>query len=222
MGNKKRTIRRIERLLCQEYGPAPATETDDPLDVLIKTILSQNTSDNNSHRAFATLKHKFPGWEDVRRAPVHEIEEAIRIGGLAKVKAKRIRKILSQIKEAYGTLSLSSLCDMAPETAAQVLARFNGVGPKTINCVLLFGCRMDVFPVDTHILRVSKRLGLIPEGTNLKTAHELWAQLIPPGLAYSLHLNMIEHGRRTCLARNPMCGKCRLKHMCQYYLCSFS
>jgi endonuclease-3 len=216
--DKKRTIRDIERLLRETYGPASPREPGDPLDVLIRTILSQNTSHINSRRAFENLKQEFREWETVRSAPVKKIEQAIRTGGLAKVKACRIKRILSEIRETYGALSLVSLCDMEPDAAASALARFNGVGPKTINCVLLFGCRMDVFPVDTHILRISKRLGLVPETVNLTRAHQMWADLIPRGLAYSLHLNLIEHGRRTCLARNPKCPHCCLNRTCQYYL----
>lgn len=207
----------IERLLRKEYGKPPKREQADPLDVLVQTILSQNTNDRNSGRAFNSLRARFDGWDNVRVAPVRHIEEAIRVGGLAKVKSKRIKEILSQVHKLYGLPSLQSLCTMEPEEAYATLDKFQGVGPKTINCVLLFGCGMDVFPVDTHILRVSKRLGLIPETASLERAHKLWAEFLPPKVAYSLHLNLIEHGRQTCLARRPECDRCCLKRLCRYY-----
>ena len=214
---KKKNVLKIERLLCKEYGNPPKREQADPLDVLVQTILSQNTNDRNSGRAFDSLRVRFDGWNAARVAPVRQIEEAIRVGGLAKVKSKRIKRILSQVHKLHGWLSLRSLCTMESEDAYAALGKFQGVGPKTINCVLLFGCGMDVFPVDTHILRVSKRLGLIPENTGLVRAHKLWAEFLPPKLAYSLHLNLIEHGRQTCLARRPQCHRCCLKRLCKYY-----
>jgi endonuclease-3 len=192
---KKNSIRKIERRLRKEYGVRQEREPTDPIDVLIQTILSQNTSDTNSHRAFEGLRRRFGDWNAVRLAPARRIEEAIHIGGLAKVKSHRIRMILSRIHDCFGELSLHSLCEMTPEEASALLEKFKGVGPKTVHCVLLFGCGMDVFPVDTHILRISKRLGLIPENTTLDRAHRLWAEFLPRGLAYSLHLNLIEHGR---------------------------
>jgi endonuclease-3 len=184
------------------------------VDVLIQTILSQNTSDTNSHRAFKNLRDRFPQWDDVVAARPAEIENAIRTGGLAKIKAHRIKNILSRIKSEWKTVSLDFLCAMSPEQARAVLAGFKGVGPKTAHCVLLFGCAMDVFPVDTHILRISKRIGLIHESASLERAHELWSEFLPPGLAYPLHINLIEHGRRTCRARNPRCCECCLGDLC--------
>ncbi len=217
-GGKKKTVRTIELLLRKEYGPPPKRERTDPLAVLLQTILSQNTSDTNSHRAFERLQKRFDDWNAARLAPARQIENAIRVGGLARTKARRIKNILSRIHESQGRLSLRSLCRMKPERAAAALGGFKGVGPKTVNCVLLFGCGMNVFPVDTHILRVSKRLGLIPDNTSLEHAHKLWAELLPAGLAYPLHLNLIEHGRRTCHARRPRCPSCCLRHICRYYL----
>ena len=162
---KKKVIRRIQRSLRKQYGEPPEKEAADPLDVLVRTILSQNTTDANSSRAFERLRERFGAWDAARRAPCRQIEEAIRVGGLAKVKARRIKKILSQIHESYGEMSLDSLRDMEPGEASAALSAFEGVGPKTVNCVLLFGCAMNVFPVDTHILRIPRRLGLIPQNT---------------------------------------------------------
>lgn len=213
---KKKAIRRIERSLRKQYGKPSEKEAADPLDVLVRTILSQNTTDANSGRAFERLRERFGGWDAARRAPCRQIEEAIRVGGLAKVKARRIKKILSQIHESYGEMSLDSLRDMEPGEASAALSAFEGVGPKTVNCVLLFGCAMNVFPVDTHILRISRRLGLIPQNTSLENAHKLWAGFLPDGLAYSLHLNLIKHGRLTCTARRPKCPACCLRRTCKY------
>lgn len=211
-------VSEIDRLLQLKYGAPNKQKRTDPLDVLIRTILSQNTSDTNSDRAFSELRKRFSDWNEVKLAPLHHLENAIRIGGLAKTKAQRIRSILTHIYETHGKLSLKCLYEMQPEEASSVLAAFKGVGPKTINCVLLFGCGMDVFPVDTHILRISKRLGLLPENTNLEAAHVYWAQILPEGLAYSLHINLIAHGRLTCEARKPQCAVCILNHLCQYAL----
>ncbi len=207
-------------MLRSEYGCPLPPEPADPIDFLVRTVLSQNTNDLNSHRAYERLRQRFHDWESVRKAPAPEIQRAIRIGGLAKTKTLAIKRILIQIRNDYGALSLRSLCGMTFEDASAALAGFKGVGPKTINCVLLFGCGMNVFPVDTHILRLSKRLGIIPETATAGRAHELWATFLPKGLAYSLHLNLIEHGRRICHARTPLCTECCLRRICEYYISS--
>lgn len=213
--DKKKLARRIERLLRKEYGEPPKRKAEDPINVLVRTILSQNTTDTNSRRAFDTLKMRFPDWNAVRLAPARKIERAIRIGGIARVKARRIKKILSQIHASYDRISLQPLCEMTAKEASTALLAFEGVGPKTVNCVLLFGCGMDALPVDTHILRISKRLGLIPESASLVRAHGLWARFLPGKLAYSLHLNLIAHGRRICRSRKPVCLSCCLRRVCR-------
>ncbi len=214
--DRKAATRKIERLLRGEYGEPHKEKAADPLDVLIRTILSQNTSGANSDRAFEELKKRFADWDTVRKASPRRIEAAIRIGGLAKTKSRRIKNILSQIQNSYGELSLAPFCGMEVKEAVAALLAFDGVGPKTAGCVLLFGFGMDVFPVDTHILRISKRLDLIPENVTLERAHVLWAEFIPDGLAYSLHLNLIAHGRKTCRPRNPGCGACCLNRICKW------
>jgi len=214
---RKRAARRIERRLRKEYGEPRKKNVEDPLDILIRTILSQNTSDANSGRAFDGLKERFRDWDAARRASVRQLEQAIRVGGLAKIKSRRIKRILSQIHDDYGKMSLAPLCGMGSEEAATALLAFDGVGPKTVNCVLLFGFGMNVFPVDTHILRISKRLDLIPQGATLERAHTLWAEFLPDGLAYSLHLNLIMHGRRICHARTPKCESCCLGQICKWH-----
>lgn len=215
---RKTLVQKIEQLLREQYGFPKKKTSAEPLDVLVQTILSQNTTDANSHRAFERLRDRFDQWDAVMLAPVGQIEEAIRIGGLAKTKARRIQRILSQIHDSYGSLSLQHLCAMTPSDAAGILEKFEGVGRKTINCVLLFGCDMDVFPVDTHILRISKRLGLIPEKTGMERVHTLWATFLPAKTAFPLHLNLIKHGRQTCRARVPGCSECCLKHLCKYFV----
>ncbi len=214
---KRQIVQKLGRLLRARYGQPQRYQYNDPLDALIQTILSQNTSDLNSGRAFAALRTKYPTWESARLARPSDIEETIRSGGLAKTKARRIHHILNAIYKDFGQVSLRCLLSMSPEQASETLSAFHGVGPKTVNCVLLFGCRMDVFPVDTHILRLSKRLGVLEENVSLERAHLLWAQLAPHGSCLSLHLNLIEHGRRVCRPRNPRCPACMLKSLCAYY-----
>jgi endonuclease-3 len=145
------------------------------------------------------------------------IQETIRIGGLANVKAKRIQEILSQIDAEYGGLSLQALRKMNVKEALEALLKYNGVGLKTANCVALFALKMNAFPVDTHILRISKRIGLIPDGASLDRAHDLWTRFLPEELAYPLHLNLITHGRRVCRPRDPRCLDCCLGPVCRSY-----
>jgi endonuclease-3 len=211
---KRDLTRRIDELLCAEYGKPQRRKAEDPIDVLIRTILSQNTTDTNSRRAFDGLKDRFSNWDSVRSAPTKRIERAIRVGGLANVKAKRIRDILNRIHAEHGTLSLRPLRKMNLREALEILLGYSGVGSKTANCVLLFGFGMNAFPVDTHILRISRRIGLIPENTSLARSHDLWALFLPGELAYTLHLNLIAHGRGTCRPQNPRCRECCLGSVC--------
>jgi endonuclease-3 len=187
---------------------------DDPLEVLIRTILSQNTTDRNRDLAYAELKRRFPRWEDILEADQDEIAEAIKMGGLGQQKAGRIKEILQWVHDCWGRMALAPLCTMETREALGILLKLKGVGPKTANCVLAFGCGRDVFPVDTHILRVTKRVGLIPPQTTAEKAHELLAQLVPPGKAIPLHLNLIRYGREQCKARQPQCGRCLVPELC--------
>ncbi|HHV62596.1 MAG TPA: endonuclease III [Firmicutes bacterium] len=211
-----RRIRRINELLKEMYGPK-VREDEDPLDALIMTILSQNTSDINSHRAFANLKERFPSWDDVRRASVSEIKDAIRVGGLAGVKAGRIKRALEQIQSERGYTDLGFLRDLDVGDALKYLRTFEGVGPKTAACVLLFGCGRPVFPVDTHIHRIARRLGLIGKDIGPDEAHEVLGALVPHDIVYELHVNMIAHGRMRCRPHNPRCDDCLLAGDCWYY-----
>jgi len=213
-GKTSDRIRRVHGLLRRRYGRVKKPGTVPPLDSLIRTILSQNTSDKNSHEGFRRLKQRFPRWEDAAAAPVRSVAAAIRVSGLSNVKAPRIKSILRRIQSERRKLSLDFLKRMRPAEALEYLSSFDGVGPKTAACVLLFSCGKRVFPVDTHILRVSKRLGLIPQAANLEKAHELLGCAVPAPLMYEFHLLMIRHGRETCTARTPRCSACVLRRSC--------
>jgi endonuclease-3 len=188
-----------------------------PLDELVSTILSQNTSDAHRDRAFEQLRRQFPSWEQVRDAPVEQVIEAIRPAGLANQKGPRIQKALRQISAERQELSLDFLADMPLEEARGWLMKMEGVGPKTAAIVLLFSLGRAAFPVDTHVHRVSRRLGLIGPQVSAEKAHTLLEEMIPPAEYYALHLNLIRHGRQMCRARNPQCSACVLNDVCDYY-----
>lgn len=203
--------------LTAVYG-VPKTQLGlDPLDVLIETILSQSTTNVNSDRAFASLNRRFPNWEAARRARVTSIERAIRSGGLARQKSVRIKQLLNEIHKRRGSLDLSFLTTAPLEEAKQFLASFKGVGPKTVACTLLFACNRPLFPIDTHIFRIARRLGLIPEKCSDEEAHHLMGEIIPRKRYYEAHINLIRHGRRVCRPRDPLCEQCCLVDYCEYY-----
>jgi endonuclease-3 len=210
----KARVRKITLVLEKQYGVPRREYSGDPLDILIETILSQNTNDQNRDRANQRLKTRFPRWEDVLEAKTRSIVSAIRPGGLAEQKAKRIHDILHWIKERRGKLSLSFLKKMDSENIKETMEVLKGIGPKTIHCLLLFGLGREAFPVDTHVLRVGKRLALIPAGMNANKAHSWMVPLIPKKKSLSLHLNLIRFGRSTCKAKNPLCGVCFLMKEC--------
>jgi endonuclease-3 len=189
----------------------------DPLDVLIETVLSQSTSDRNSERAFANLKQKYPSWELARRARVTSIEAVIRSGGLAKQKSARIKQLLTEIHRRRGSLDLNFLYTVPLDDAVEFLSSFKGVGPKTVACTLLFACGRPIFPVDTHIFRVGRRLGLIPERCSDAEAHRLMTAMVPRGRHYEVHINLIRHGRTVCRPQNPACEQCCVLEYCRYY-----
>ncbi|HXG95344.1 MAG TPA: endonuclease III [Blastocatellia bacterium] len=199
------------------YG-VPSLEGDiDPLDALIQTILSQSTTNVNSHRAFENLKRRFPTWEQARRARASSIEAAIRSGGLARQKSVRIKNLLNEIYERRGSLDLSFLRTAPLEEAREFLSGFKGVGPKTVACTLLFACHRPVFPIDTHIFRIARRLGLIPEKCSDEEAHRLMEAMLPEDRYYEIHVNLIRHGRKVCRPTNPLCDECCLIDYCRYY-----
>lgn len=216
LAEKKRLVKFITQNLEATYGIPRNSHCDDPLDELIGTILSQSTSNINSHRAFESLKKRFPDWDSVRRARPASIATAIQSGGLANVKSVVIKNVLNEILERRGNLDLSFLKTVSVDEARSFLTSLKGVGPKTAACVLLFSCQRPLFPMDTHIFRITRRLGLLPEKINDQQAHELMEPLIPPGKQYSLHINLIAHGRKSCHAQIPKCEQCSLIEQCDY------
>jgi len=204
----------IISLLEEEYGFLEWHPGRKPLDVLIETVLSQNTSDTNSGRAFDSLVAAFDGWEAVASAPVDYIAQSIKSGGLARIKSVRIKKILNEIREKRGSLSLDFLSSMDMSEAESYLMSLPGVGQKTASCVLLFSLGRPSLPVDTHVFRVARRLGMIGSGVSAEKAHSLLQGQIPPAKVYQFHIHMIEHGRRVCHTRQPRCGVCVLEAGC--------
>ena len=189
----------------------------DVLECLILTILSQNTTDVNRDRGYAELKDRFPTWEDVLHADVQAIAAAIRLAGLGNQKSRTIKNFLSWLKAEHGELSLEFIHDMETEAALELLCQHKGIGIKTASVTLSFACGREVFPVDTHILRISKRLGLIPLNCSAEKAHQVLLPIVPEGKAYPFHMNLIYFGRQICDARKPLCERCPLTQHCLYY-----
>ncbi len=207
----------VQPALAEYYGEHIWKPGMDPLSELVLTILSQHTNDSNRDRAFATMKARYPTWEEVVEAPPEELAEAIKAAGLGNIKDPRIQAVLRQIWQERGSWDLGFLNAMPVEEAKAWLARFNGVGPKTAACVLMFGCGQPVFPVDTHIYRVSQRIGLIDARTNAEQAHEVLEEMVPPEKRYTFHINLIQHGRKVCKAQRPLCELCVVREWCNYY-----
>ena len=211
----KRAVEIHERLL-EFYGepiwrnPLPA------IDELVSTILSQNTNDINRDRGFNALRTKFGTWEEVRDAPPQDVIDAIRPAGLANQKGPRIQAVLHSITEERGNLDLSFLGDLPVEESRSWLTRFNGVGPKTAAIVLCFSLGKAAFPVDTHVYRVTGRIGLRPERMNVEQAHPHLEGLFPPETYYAAHLNIIRLGREICTARRPYCERCPIINLCDF------
>jgi endonuclease-3 len=215
MSVNMKVIPEIDRLLLRCYGERIWTpQFEELLDGLVHTILSQNTSDVNSGRAFRQLKERFPDWEEAAEARTAEIEKAIRSGGISKVKAERIKTLLQTVRRDCGSYSLECLRDMEPDEARDYLLGIPGVGRKTVAVLLLFQMGYPSFPVDTHIFRVGKRLGLIPLKANAERAHDIMDEAVPDDIKFRLHINLIEHGRQVCKARKPKCPECCLKDKC--------
>ncbi|MFN2490744.1 MAG: endonuclease III [Actinomycetota bacterium] len=178
------------------------------------TVLSQHTSDVNSARAFESLKVRFQSWEQVQHAPDEELADAIRSGGIANLKARRIKRILDAIEAREGGLDLARLAGLSDEDVDAYLRSLPGVGRKTSACVLLFSMGRAAFPVDTHVQRVAGRLGLVPEAATADEVHEILGPRVPPELCYEFHIRLVRHGRDTCTARRPRCGACILFDLC--------
>jgi len=215
-GENRRKLKEVLRLLRRAYGRRRWPGPRDPVGILVATILSQNTGGSNSSAGFANLKRRFASWRQVADGRLDAIEKCIRVSGLSRVKAPRIRSILRKILAERGRISLAFLRRRTPAEAISYLTRFNGVGPKTACCVLLFALGMKVFPVDTHIRRIAVRLGLLKGRTSAEAAHAVLGPLIAPGDRYEMHVLLIEHGRRTCLARRPRCRQCGILPLCPH------
>ncbi len=210
-------VRVMRDLLVRAYGYTPFRERSDPVGGLVGTILSQHTSDTNSSRAFASLRERFPTWEQVANAPVLEVEEAIRSGGLAAMKAPRIQRTLREIHARFGAYDLSVLDGMPRDEArALLLSLGHGIGPKTASCVLMFSLGVPAFCVDTHIQRVCARLGLIRPNDAAEKAQTLLEATVDPDDVHALHIDMIRHGRQVCRAQRPLCGGCPLREICLF------
>ena len=214
---EQQRARQVNQRLIEQYGKPTWRKDLSPIAELVSTILSQNTNDTNRDRAYERLHRRFPTWEQVRDADVEEIIDAIRVAGLANQKGPRIKTALEKITELRGELSLDFLKDYPPEEAFEWLVQFKGVGPKTASIVMLFSLKMPAFPVDTHVHRVTGRLGMRPEEMNAEKAHDYLAELFPEEAFYTAHLNLIRLGREICQARKPDCLNCPLQELCDYF-----
>jgi len=210
-------LKRAADVLDDFYGRPVLTPRLPPVDELVFTVLSQNTADVNTERTFAALREEFPDWSAVRDAPVEHIEATIALGGLAHTKAPRIKRILEALSGRTGAPDLGELDGMSDEEAQAYLVALPGVGPKTAACVLLFALARPVMPVDTHVHRVARRLGVIDGRVSAEQAHPLLTELAGPDDAeqiYAVHVGFVRHGRRICRARRPACADCPLAPMC--------
>ena len=202
--------------LAKLYAPVGFKPGGDPLGQLIQTILSQNTSDINSERAYRSLRRRFPTWQAVMTAPTHRVADSIRSGGLANIKAPRIQQSLRLIRKQEGRLSLARLRRMSNSEGMAYLSNMHGIGAKTAACVLLFSLGRPVMPVDTHVHRVTRRLGWAPEKARPEQVGPLLEHLIPPRLVLSMHIYLVRHGRRICKAQRPLCAECPLATQCAF------
>ena len=210
-------LQRAVAVLDDSYGRPVLSPRYPPVDELVFTVLSQNTADVNTERSFAALKARFPDWASARDAEVEDIEAAIARGGLAHTKAPRIKRILAALSVRTGAPDLSVLDDMGDADAQAYLTGLPGVGPKTAACILLFSLQRPLMPVDTHVHRVARRLGVIDAQVTPEQAHPLLTEMAGPDDAaqiYAVHVDFVRHGRRICHARRPACGECPLAGMC--------
>ena len=210
-------VERIRARLAEVYGVPVAGAHGHPIAELVLTVLSQSTNDRNRDVAYLRLRERFPLWEQVRDAPLEEIEEAIRPGGISKIKSQRIHDILVAIEDTNmspGTLDLAWMRDAPESESRDFLCALPGVGRKTAACVLLFAYGLRDIPVDTHVSRVGMRLHLLRPGAPFEELHDAMLALTPPGAELELHVNLLRHGRRTCHAQRPQCAACTLRGSC--------
>ena len=210
----QRRLAAILRRLRRAYGGPPPPRRLPPLDELVLTVLSQNTNDTNRDRAYADLRERFPEWDEVADAPLPAIARAIRHGGLGPTKSVRLREILRTLRDRGIPLDERAFARMRSSALWDLLVGLRGVGPKTAACVLLFSLGRPYFPVDTHVHRVARRLGLVPDSADAVTAQELIQAEVAPRDVYALHMLLIRHGREVCLARGPFCSRCPLADIC--------
>jgi endonuclease III len=209
-------MRRVLNLLAKIYGPRPYQCWGKGVDVLVDTILSQNTSNANSEAGYKRLRRRFRSWNQVANAPVDQVEKCIRISGLSRIKAPRIQEILRQIKADRGKIDLQFLAELSEGKAYDYLLKFKGVGPKTAACTLLFAFGKAVFPVDTHIHRIAKRIGWIGPRISAERAQEQLTPMIRSEDRYAMHVLLIAHGRKVCRAAKPACDECCLRQLCNF------
>jgi endonuclease III len=207
----------IAQALATTYGRKVWRGHLDGMDELISCVLSQNTNDANRDRGFSALKKRFPTWEAAHHAAEDEIIDTIRPAGLANQKGPRIQKILGRIFDEQGAYNIDFLRELAIDDAKKWLVDLPGVGPKTAAIVLCFAYNLPAFPVDTHVHRVGKRIGFLPQKISADKAHPMMEAIVPPKDYYSFHLQMIYHGRALCKARNPLCEQCPIQAHCDYY-----
>jgi endonuclease III len=213
---RRARVRAIRDRLRELYGAPPWEPHGDPVAELVCTVLSQNTSDINRDVAYARLRARFPTWEEVRDAPLDQVEDALRPGGLSQTKAPRIQEILTRITNESGTPDLAWLAEADRDAALEALTALPGVGRKTAACVMIFALGRPEIPVDTHVHRVGGRLGLFPPRASFEVAHDEMLRVTDPRDAYELHINLIRHGREVCRPM-PRCGQCALRRMCDYW-----
>ncbi|MBN2304071.1 MAG: endonuclease III [Anaerolineae bacterium] len=217
LDQRRKQYASVAELLQETYGYPTWRQHLPPVDELVSTILSQSTTDTNRDMAFDALKQRYDSWETVRDAPPDDVVETIWSAGLANQKGPRIQSALRAITEERGAITLDFLADMEIDEAKVWLTRLKGIGPKTAAIILLFAFNIPAFPVDTHVHRVTKRLGLIDPDTSANRAHDDLEAIVPPDEYYSAHLNIIRHGREVCHARRPDCAACPLTAYCEYF-----
>ncbi len=213
----RRKAARVDQILEDHYGSPRRRSRLDPISTLVQTILSQNTSDTNSRRAFSRLRARFSSWEAVRDAAAGAVIEAIHPGGLGSLKGPRIQAVLRHIAAERGALTLDFLRRWPVDRAKAWLRSLDGVGPKTAAIVLIFGLGKPAFAVDTHVYRVGRRIGLIPKGMSVEEAHEWMEALVRPKRHGSFHLLLVRHGREICKAGRPRCKVCPVRRLCDFY-----
>jgi len=210
-------VAELVKVFEKNKGPHRFQNRRDPMAGLVQTLLTHNTTDPNAFEAFDRMKERYPEWKDVHKAPVKELAETIRIAGLNNQKADRIQKLLGFVKQTYGDYTADVLDGMDFDTAMKTFGHLPGVKQKTLAVVLAFDLGVDVFPVDTHVHRLCRRLGFVPDSYDPVKTFKAMRDLVPKGKSYQFHMHLIWHGRKTCQARNPKCDSCFAREQCLYY-----